>query len=89
VWLAGPRDEPVDWYDELDADRWSTRCVRKYRDGSLRAYSYANPCWRECMPEKPIPPVEEIDADAEFSTREITKAEFDAVWERAIRAPRA
>src|SRR5882724_2497942 len=41
VWVGAPEDEAVEWYDELDALRWSIRCVRKFRDGSLKAYSYA------------------------------------------------
>jgi hypothetical protein len=46
VWLDAPENEPVDWYDELDAERWSIRCVRRYRDGSMKAYSYASADWR-------------------------------------------
>jgi hypothetical protein len=55
VWVTAPDDEPVEWFDELDAERWSIRCVRKLRDGSLKACSYASPDWRHEMPEVPIP----------------------------------
>jgi hypothetical protein len=47
VWVSAPDDEPVDWFDELDALRWSIRCVRKFRDGSMRACSYASSNWRD------------------------------------------
>ena len=86
VWVTAPDDEPVEWYDELDALRWSIRCVRKLRDGSLKAYSYDSPDWRNQMPEVPIPPLEEINENPDFVAKEITKAEFEAVWEEAIRA---
>ena len=33
-------------FDELDAERWPIRCVRRFRDGALKAYSYASPDWR-------------------------------------------
>jgi hypothetical protein len=84
VWLSANEDEPYEWYDELDASRWSIRCVRKYRDGRLEAYSYASDNWRDVMPETPIPPVETINRDPEFSAREISRAEFEAVWSEAI-----
>jgi len=85
VWITAPDDEVVDWYDELDSERWSIRCVRRFRDGSLKAYSYASPDWRHEMPEMPLPPLEEINDNPDFSAKEITKAEFEAVWEKATR----
>src|SRR5262249_16251261 len=66
VWVTAPDDEPVEWYDELDALRWSIRCVRKLRDGSLKAYSYDSSDWRDKMPEVPIPPLEEINENPDF-----------------------
>lgn len=83
IWVDVPEEEAVEWYDELDALRWSIRCVRKFRDGSLKAYSYARPDRRYYMPDQPIPPLEEIDENAGFLGKEITQAEFEAVWERA------
>src|SRR5689334_5605709 len=37
IWAGGSDDGPIEWFDELDASRWSIRCVRKYRTvGSKR-----------------------------------------------------
>jgi hypothetical protein len=83
TWIGAPEEEAVEWYDELDAERWSIRCVRKFRDGSLRAFSYASADWRCQMPDQPLPPVEEINQNLDFLAREITKAEFETVWEEA------
>ena len=77
----------MEYYDELDADRYSMRGVRKYRDGRLEACSYASESWRDEMPEGPFPPIDEINHDAEFSAKEISKAEFEAVWGLATRSP--
>ena len=88
VWVGAPEDEAVEWYDELDASRWSIRCVRKFRDGSLKAHSYASADWRDTMPDQPIPPLEEINENADFIGKEITKAEFEDVWKRATGEPR-
>jgi hypothetical protein len=84
-WVTAPEDEAVEWYDELDALRWSIRCVRKFRDGSLKAYSYASPDWRNEMPEVPIPPLKKINGSSDFLAKEISRAEFEVVWEEATR----
>jgi len=85
VWVSAPDDELVEWYDELDALRWSIRCVRKFRDGSFKAYSYSSPDWRCEMPDQPLPPLEEINENPDFVAREISKEEFEVAWERAAR----
>ena len=83
IWTSAKADEPIGWYDELDASRCSIRCVRKFRGGRLEAYSYASDNWRDVMPEGPIPPIETINRDPEFFAREISRAEFEAVWSEA------
>jgi hypothetical protein len=55
VWLAAKEDEPIEYYDELDASRWSIRRARKYRDGRVGAFSYAGDNWRDEMPESSLP----------------------------------
>ncbi len=86
VWIDAPVDEPREYYDELDADRWSIRCVRKYRDGRFEAYSYASDNWRDVMPEVPMPPLADINAQEQFSAKVISKAEFETVWDQANRS---
>jgi len=85
VWLAAEEHEPVDWYDELDAKRYPLRCIRRYRDGRLEAFSYASDNWRDVMPEGPFPPITEIKRNPEFSAREISKSEFEMMWSEANR----
>jgi hypothetical protein len=38
------------------------------------------------MPEAPIPPLAEINAQEKFSAKEISKVEFDTVWDQANRS---
>ena len=83
VWFGAGEDDPIEYYDELDSSRWSIRCVRKYRDGSLEAFSYASENWRDKMSESSLPPVEVINQNPEFAAREISKDEFEAIWSRA------
>jgi hypothetical protein len=85
AWVSASDDEPVEWYDEVDVLRWSIRCVRKFRNGSVKAYSYASPDWRSEMPDQPIPPLEEINENPDFVARAISKQEFELAWEGAAR----
>jgi hypothetical protein len=83
IWIDAPEGEAVEWFDELDAERWSIRCVRKFQDGSWEGYSYASPAWREKMPDQPAPSREEINQNPEFLAKEIGRTEFEAVWQQA------
>jgi hypothetical protein len=86
VWISAREDEPIEYCDELDASRWSVRCVRKYRNGRLEAHSYASDNWRDVMPECSVSSLEMINRDPQFAARAISRAEFEAVWSRAIPA---
>jgi hypothetical protein len=83
-WLTAPDDEPFMYWDEIDRDRWSIRCVRKYRSGALEAYSYASENWRDVMPEAAMPPLAEINGHPECEAVAIAAPEFEAVWRQAI-----
>jgi hypothetical protein len=85
VWFAAKEDEPIEYYDELDASRWSVRGIRTYRYGRLEAFSYASENSRDRMPESALPLVEVINKNPEFAAREISKGEFEAIWSQATR----
>jgi hypothetical protein len=38
------------------------------------------------MPEKPIPPIAEINRNPDFTAEEISKSEFEAIWDMAHRS---
>jgi hypothetical protein len=88
IWLAAFPEDVHEFYDELDAQRWSIRCVRVYRDRSSAAFSYASPNWRDVMPQAPIDEPGVINRDSQFHARAITQAEFDAAWQAAASQPK-
>lgn len=88
ICLAACADEPQEYYDELDAERWTRRCVRRFRNGQLAAYSYRSNNWRDVMPEAAMPLASEIDKDTQFRARDISQDEFEAVWAEAQTAAR-
>jgi hypothetical protein len=84
IWLAAFPDDVHEFYDELDAERWSIRCVRVYRDRSSGAFSYASPNWRDVMPEAAFDEPEVINRDMQFLARAISREEFEIAWEAAL-----
>lgn len=62
------------------------RWVRKYRDGRLEACSFAHDNWRDEMPEGTIPAISDANRDPQFSARDISKSEFESVWNEANRS---
>ena len=82
-WLNNPADSPAEFYSELDSNRWETRKVEVFRDGRI-GYASAGKSARETrLAIVPIPPLEEINKQAEFEAKTITAEEFEAAWKRA------
>ena len=77
-------DFEIECYGELDRDRTPLRWIKKYRDGRLRTCSYAHRSWPDMMPEGAISTIAEINGVSGFSAREISAAEFEAVWRKAL-----
>ena len=83
-WLTNSDDLPVLHYSELDASRYEVRKVWKFNNGNLRfadGSNFDDDIW---LADQRIPELEEIAKDQEFIPEEITKAEFERVWEAAI-----
>jgi hypothetical protein len=72
-------------YSELDPQRWEVRKVEEFPDGSLGFASAEKSSDKTKLGEEPIPSLAEIAAEPQFKPREITKAEFEAIWEKATR----
>jgi hypothetical protein len=83
IWLAAFASDPQEYYDELDEERCSIRCIRLYRDGSYKAFSYDSPNWRDVMPEAAIDEPDVINRDSQFRARAITREEFEIAWDAA------
>ena len=83
VWHGAAGEYPTEFFYELDKERWAIRGVERFSDGSVKVLSFADPNWRDLMPEAAIPTIEEINKSPEFSAREITRAEFEVIWTAA------
>ncbi|WP_224368903.1 DUF6881 domain-containing protein [Hyalangium versicolor] len=81
-WHHSSADTPVLLYSELDAERWEVHKVEVYRDGRHEFACDSVTTGSTRLGEVPVPPLEEIASDPEFSPTEISKEEFEKVWDR-------
>jgi hypothetical protein len=79
-WIHQHADMPVLLLSELDDERWETRKIEIYTDGSKAYASKTEESGGSFLGEAPVPPLAEIAADPEFMPQEITEDEFEAEW---------
>jgi hypothetical protein len=79
-WSAAGPGQPVAYVDEIDAKRWSIRCIRMFEDATQQAFGNTSYNWQDLMPEAPFPPLAQINADPQFQARPIAKRQFEALW---------
>ena len=83
-WDHTSTDEPVLLYSELDDERWEVRKIEVFADGKM-GYAASNSAFGGTeLGKAPVPPLNEINANAEFDGQVITSAEFEKVWEEAM-----
>jgi hypothetical protein len=84
VLAARHPSEPTLLYSELDDARWETRKVEIFRDGKMGYASRITSSGLTGLGLEPVPPISIIASNPEFDPVEITKDEFDEVWDRAL-----
>lgn len=87
-WHHDFADDPVDLYSEIDNNRYETRKVEHYRDGRADYADSTMSTGTTLLGELPIPPIEDIAEQPEFTPAEITAPEFERVWVNATRRHR-
>jgi hypothetical protein len=83
LWRHNFRDEPSVLWSEIGDDGFETRKVDEYRDGRL---DYADENTRSgttLLGDQPVPTLDEINADEEFTAAPISPSDFERVWQRA------
>lgn len=84
-WHHNDGDSPIDLYSEIDDSRWEVRKVECFLDGRMHFADAQEYSGDTRLGEVPLPPLEEIANDPEFSPREIDKAAFEIIWREARR----
>ena len=73
--------EPIWLISELDANRWEMRKVEVFPDGAKGYASRGEEVRGTSLGQLAVPPLQEIASDPQFLAEEITKEEFEAIWE--------
>jgi hypothetical protein len=80
-WLHAFPDSPVDYWSELDCERFETRKLEYYRDGTVGYASAVEAVGDTVLGVLTVPLLHEIASNPEFEPEEITKADFEQKWE--------
>jgi len=81
-WFHTYPDEPVEIYSEIEADGWEVRKIEIFRDGSSSYASSVKRVGTSGLAEVPILSLREINSDPQFQATEISRAEFEKLWEQ-------
>jgi uncharacterized protein DUF6881 len=86
VWLHASPEDPVVLYAEIDDDGWERRKVDEFSDDRLAwadgAHDNLDTGTR--LGTVPTPALHEITADHQFGGAAISRAEFEAGWNKAL-----
>ncbi len=82
-WDHDASEDPIVLYHELDDQQRETRRIELFEDGRLQWADQADPDAPTSVSLEPLPALEEIRDQPEFSVSEITGRAFEEVWARA------
>ena len=82
-WVHDFPEEPVWLYSEVDDDRWETRKVWIFPNGSMERADGSNHTERVWLAVIQIPDSKVISMQPEFEAKDISADEFEQVWEKA------
>jgi hypothetical protein len=84
-WLHSLDDEPILFYSEIDENRNEIRKVEIYRDNSFGLADLNFEFGGARLGLESVPPIDEINSQAEFLAQSITREEFEEVWHEYTR----
>lgn len=79
-WLTAPIDCPVEFYSELDVQRYETRKIERFKDGRIGYASLHHSTPGTRLGIEPVPSLIEIRSQPEFTIEEIHKEDFEKQW---------
>lgn len=85
-WIKAPHGQPTEFYSELDGRRFETRKIEIYGKSKIGYASAKGATHGTRLGIEPVPSIEEIRSQPEFTVKEITKDEFDHKWKELVKA---
>ena len=89
LWHHDFTDEPAQILSEIGEDRYEARKVEVFRDGRLDWADESRWSPSTMLGEVPVPPLEEINDQEEFTATVISAEEFEQAWTAARGASRS
>lgn len=84
-WKQAQTGFPVEFYSELDAQRYETRKVEIFSDGRRAFAAHDQSTHGTRLGIIPVPPIAELKLNHEFDTKEIRQEVFEQQWQAAIK----
>jgi hypothetical protein len=81
-WLHFHPDEPAEIFSEITEDGWEVRKVEIFPDGSVGFASPNETMGSTMLSVEPLPALEEIRSDSQFKPVEISREEFENMWQK-------
>ena len=88
-WKHSNPEHPISLYSEIDEERWEVRKVDLFADGRLGYASARGTFGNTLLGDHPVPSVVELASNPEFEPAEISRTEFEVVWDKALSAEEA
>jgi hypothetical protein len=86
AWRHSSDDEPVRLVSELDVQRYETRKLEFFPDGTVGFASAVATSENTVLGVEPVPPLSEINSDPQFLASSISAADFEALWAQYAQA---
>jgi hypothetical protein len=80
-WHNPPAGLPFEFYSEMDSRRYETRKIEIFPNGKVGVASSKLSISGTQLGLVPVPELDEIRAQPEFSVKEISADEFERKWE--------
>lgn len=80
IWHHSDPAYPVRLVFELDENRWERRKLEFYSDGRVGMASAAGTTLDTALGLEPIPSIDEINHDREFTAKAMEPCAFQALW---------
>lgn len=81
-WLHDFEDEPYRLVSEIGDDEYEIRKLEFYRNGQVGVATVDVCTEKTMLGIVEVPSIEEINCQGEFQGKEITKNEFELLWEQ-------
>ena len=85
IWRHIFEEEPYAFYSEIDSQGYEIRKIEFLKNGELIGFADENQTWGETiLSDQTIPTIEEIIEDDAFDGFEITKDDFETIWNNVL-----